>query len=218
MNSANQIQNNPNSTRRGIRWFAVVAGGSFVLLLILMGIGCKPATKHPATEVATPESALKELLAKAETGDAEAQFKLGIIYESGKGVPQNFAESIKWTRKAAEQGFAEAQTRLGKCYGEGRGVPKDIKEETKWYRRAAEQGDADGQTMLAMRVNFGLADKDVVEAYKWACIAAAHAGGENGKFITEFRDKLLKEITPEEVAEAQRKAASFVPKKEAKPR
>ena len=44
----------------------------------------------------------------AEQGYAEAQFRLGLLYEFGKGVPENDAEAVKWYRKAAEQGHGNA--------------------------------------------------------------------------------------------------------------
>ena len=36
---------------------------------------------------------------KAERGDADAQFKLGMCYFNGDGVPQNVTEAVKWIRK-----------------------------------------------------------------------------------------------------------------------
>jgi TPR repeat protein len=45
----------------------------------------------------------------AEQGDADAQFHLGVMYESGQGVLRSDAEAIKWYRKAAEQDDAVAQ-------------------------------------------------------------------------------------------------------------
>ena len=50
---------------------------------------------------------------QAEQGYAEAQNTLGLMYESGQGVPQDYAESIKWYRAAAEQGDSSAQFSLG---------------------------------------------------------------------------------------------------------
>ena len=38
----------------------------------------------------------------AEQGDAEAQNRLGVCYEYGKGVPQDYQEAVKWYRKAVE--------------------------------------------------------------------------------------------------------------------
>src|SRR5690242_20971984 len=52
----------------------------------------------------------------AEQGDADAQFRLGVMYESGQGVPRSDAEAIKWYRKAAEQDDAVAQFNLGIMY------------------------------------------------------------------------------------------------------
>ncbi|KAB2645301.1 MAG: SEL1-like repeat protein, partial [Verrucomicrobia bacterium] len=42
--------------------------------------------------------------AKAKQGDADAQFNLGVCYESGNGVAKDYVEAVKWYRKAAEQG------------------------------------------------------------------------------------------------------------------
>jgi tetratricopeptide (TPR) repeat protein len=45
----------------------------------------------------------------AERGHADAQFNLGLCYDSGQGVSQDYSEAVKWYRKAAEQGDADAQ-------------------------------------------------------------------------------------------------------------
>ena len=66
---------------------------------------------------------------------------LGNDYYYGQnGKPQDYAEAVKWYRKAAEQGYARAQYNLGVCYGNGKGVPKNRAEAVKWFRKAAEQG------------------------------------------------------------------------------
>ncbi len=51
-------------------------------------------------------SAIREWRPLAEQGVAKAQFKLGLMYDNGRGVPQDYAEAVKWYRKAAEQGYA----------------------------------------------------------------------------------------------------------------
>ena len=40
----------------------------------------------------------------AERGDAAAQTYLGFMFETGRGVPQNYTEAAMWYRRAAEQG------------------------------------------------------------------------------------------------------------------
>ena len=84
----------------------------------------------------------------AEQGQARAQFKLGVMYRFGEGVPQDDREAAKWYRLAAEQGYAVAQFSLGFLYAKGRGVPQDYREAAKWYRLAADQGDSVAQIML----------------------------------------------------------------------
>ena len=42
------------------------------------------------------EDDFKEAKKGAESGDAESQLALGIMYDFGQGVPQNFAEALKW--------------------------------------------------------------------------------------------------------------------------
>lgn len=79
-------------------------------------------------------------LTKAEQGDAYAQVNLGIMYEFGKGVAQDYYEAVKWYRLAAEQGEAIAQYNLGYMYEYGRGVAKDYTQAMRWYRQAADQG------------------------------------------------------------------------------
>lgn len=47
---------------------------------------------------------ISELKNKAEQGNAEAQYSLGVCYRCGDGVEKNLEEAIKWYKKAAEQG------------------------------------------------------------------------------------------------------------------
>ncbi len=49
----------------------------------------------------------------ADQGDADAQLNLGFMYDHGEGVPQNYAEAVRWYRMAADQGNAIAQHNLG---------------------------------------------------------------------------------------------------------
>lgn len=47
-------------------------------------------------------TALQEWRPLAEEGDARAQYNLGLMYELGQGVPQDFTETARWYRLAAE--------------------------------------------------------------------------------------------------------------------
>jgi hypothetical protein len=114
------------------------------------------------------DAGIAALHAKAEKGDARAQLDLGTIYYNGEGVPKDFAEALKWYRKAAEQGNARAQHNLGVCYDQGNGVPKDGTEAVKWYRKAADQNVAEAQYNLGVAyANGESVPKDPAEAVKW---------------------------------------------------
>ena len=109
-----------------------------------------------------------EFQAKAEKGDAEAQFNLGFCYDDGRGVAKDSKEAVKWYRKAAEQDYAPAQFNLGYCYANGQGIGKDKAEAVKWFRKAAEQNYAPAQSNLGYCYDNGRGvEKDPEEATKW---------------------------------------------------
>ena len=72
----------------------------------------------------------------AEQGDPAAQTYLGFMFQTGRGVPQNYTEAAMWYRRAAEQGDSLAQYSLGLLYDKGFGVPRDIIEAGKWLNLA----------------------------------------------------------------------------------
>src|SRR6202043_3977565 len=72
-----------------------------------------------------------------ERGDPAAQTYLGFMFETGRGVPQNYTEAAICYRRAAEQGDSLAQYYLGLLYDKGQGVPRDIVEASKWLNLSA---------------------------------------------------------------------------------
>ena len=148
----------------------------------------------------------------AEQGFASAQFKLGGLYDFGRGVPQDYEEAVRWYRLAAEQGFAAAQFNLGCMYEEGKGVPKNLKEAVKWHGLAAQQSHASAQFMLAVKYRFGAGvSQDFVQAHMWANLAAANVNSnrEGQKTAIELRDAVAVEMTTEQIAEAQKFAREY---------
>lgn len=76
----------------------------------------------------------------AERGQGLAQFKLGVMYANGKGVPEDDKQAVKWYRLAAEQGNAKSQYNLGLMYDNGEGVPEDDVIAYMWWNLAAAEG------------------------------------------------------------------------------
>lgn len=158
-------------------------------------------------------AALEALLPFAFQGIADAQYKVGVIYDYSQqagstGVPENPFEAVKWYRKAAEQGHARAQRNLAACYDAGRGVQADPVEAARWYRAAALQGDSFAEFSLGMMYYEGRGVDQVPDrAYAWLARALHHG------LLPVQRDKageVLKTIeagmTPEQLNLAQRMA------------
>lgn len=76
----------------------------------------------------------------AKKGNVIAQYNLGVMYETGDGIPQNHKAASKWFRLAAEKGHAKAQNNLGNAYLTGEGVIQNYQEARKWYQLSADQG------------------------------------------------------------------------------
>jgi len=92
----------------------------------------------------------------AGSGDADAQYVLGLMYASGHGVEQNFYNAGRMYRRAGEQGHAGAQVNLGSLLENCRGIGSCKREDAAaWYRRAAEQGDAIAQYNLGVMYGIG---------------------------------------------------------------
>lgn len=80
----------------------------------------------------------------------KAQYNLGLLYEDGRGVKQNFKQAAYWYEKASKAGFGEAQNNLGVLFILGKGVNKDPKRAEKLFTDAASNGNADAQRNLDM--------------------------------------------------------------------
>ncbi len=159
-------------------------------------------------------TAFKISLPLAEQGDADAQFSLGVMYDKGRGVPQDDAEAVKWYREAAEWGVAEAQYKLGVMYDKGRGVPQDDAEGVKWSRKAAEQGYARAQNDLGVMYNDGQGvPKDYAHAHMWFNLAASRfPPGEGRDKAVKNRDIVAKRMTLAQISEAEKLAREWRPK------
>ena len=155
--------------------------------------------------------ALGLLLPAALNGDPVAQHRVGVMYYMGQGVAQDTAEATRWFRKAAEQGQGESQYSLGLRYLLGQSVAKDSEEAARWFKPAAEQGIGAAAAALARQYATGEGVPcDLVEAYKWAAVSVQQPDPNSGDVILK---ELAGKLTPEHLAEAQRRAREFVPKR-----
>lgn len=152
------------------------------------------------------KEALKWFQRAAQQGEPGAMYRLGYMYYSGQGVPQNVPEAVRWFKKSACEGFAVAQYTLGRMFSTGQGVPQNHSEALRWFYHAAEQGYAPAQHQVGAMIFQGHgAPQDYLEACKWFYIAAAN-GEEQGTRGIEFALQL---VGRDDLAKASELAKEF---------
>jgi TPR repeat protein len=154
-------------------------------------------------------AAFDEWIPLAHSGNPEAQYRLGLMYERSLGVDLDMEQSVRWYLAAAEQGQPRAQNNLGVLYETGRGVPVDLEQALAWYRKAAEQGRLPAQFNVARMLDEGLGtNSDQTEALVWYRKAAArgHANAQT-RLGEMFEQGVGTEVDDGEAAKWYRRAA-----------
>jgi uncharacterized protein len=186
--------------------FAAVA---VLVPLVVLNVSC---------EAQTSES--DALRVRAEAGDAEAQFLLGKMHDTGEGLPLGHAddaEAMRLLLQAAGQGYAAAQFYLGFKYQTGLGVPEDDAEAVRLYRLAADQGYAFAQERLGSMYSIGAGvPQDYVQAHMWLSLAASRWNNApqpmtlmSRDWVVGDRNILEDRLTPDGLYEAQRLALEW---------
>lgn len=149
-----------------------------------------------------PLKKISLLKKKGQQGDVTIQYRLGLMYKLGLGVPQNYIESQKWFHMAVKQGdtkakkeiksmgpiFPEnimhnhvayqgdrnAQMYLGlEYFRRGARDPQFYKLALEMFYSLAKQGNAEAQNQLGMMYKLGLGvPQNYKEAIKWFRLAA----------------------------------------------
>ncbi len=152
------------------------------------------------------QSMVRELRPRAESGDASSQMKLGGLYYKGQGVNRDYAEAARLFRLAAEQGDPYAQSNLAYMCEHGEGIPQNYREAAQWYLKAAEQGNIQAQFFSGRLYEKGQGvPQDDVTALSFYILASARGDAR----ATNERDRLTVWLSPDQVAEAQRRAREF---------
>jgi uncharacterized protein len=120
----------------------------------------------------------------ADSGQAAAQFNLGLLYSRDDTVFRDhrdqlvfkeYQEAVKWYRMAADNGHREARLNLGYMYYAGRGIYQDYAEAFKLYNSAATAGNAIAQYNVGYMYLHGQGvAQNTVEAIRWYRLAASN--------------------------------------------
>jgi TPR repeat protein len=144
----------PKSTAIAFRYFYYSAkGGDNEAAEVLRMLGDEPAwAERTQLMDASSQGFLRGALRRrAERGDADAQFRVGL----GDMKAGNYEAGFYWILQAAEQGRADAQAVLGSAYEFGRGIDQDGEAAVAWYLKAGQQGHPDAQYNLGTAYEHG---------------------------------------------------------------
>jgi|GEM_PF-1296909 len=160
------------------------------------------------------ERGLKLITKAAEQGNLRAQRELSSTYSDGRLVAVDYEKAVKWLMVAATLGDMRSQFHLGMAYYFGEvDLPVNHQKAFEWLSKAADQGDADAQFRIAQMCAGGTGtQQDYVAAYMWLTISKRKMRMLNSG--QETRESLAAKMTPEQIAEAERRAAAFVPRRQ----
>jgi tetratricopeptide (TPR) repeat protein len=150
----------------------------------------------------------QELIAKGQSGDAAAQYQVGLAYKMGMHVSRDDNEATRWFLKSAEQDYPPAEGAYGLWIKESNRAVGE-----RWMLRAAEHGDASTQLWLGVAYEddwFGTVDNEL--ALKWYR-KAAESGEPDAQVVLgeKYEDGEGVEQNYELAAKWYRKAAEHVP-------
>jgi TPR repeat protein len=217
----------PGTKRPGHPWRNPIVAVLLLLLLLVGYFGGSYLVRHAladqemrldlaikALNGGFDRTALKLLKPLAEKGDAQAQYRLAIMYEHGWGTPRDGKRAVGLYLQAANQGLVSAQARLGEIYLRGMLVLQDLAKARQWFATAAMAGNTDAQLELANIYERGLGvSQDHIEAYAWNAVAAATGN----TLAAGQRDRNLRTLSLDDQVKAEARANALATSMKAKP-
>ncbi len=86
---------------------------------------------------------------KADEGDADAQFLVGLCFEKGKKwTSKSYKKALHYYKLAADQCHSNAQTHLAMLYMDGLGTTQNFNQAFHYAKLAADQGNSTGYVLL----------------------------------------------------------------------
>ncbi|MGF1748029.1 hypothetical protein [Vibrio cionasavignyae] len=138
--------------------------------------------------LASPIASLEQ---QALLDDANAQYQLGLAYETGQGVKQDLAKASYWYQQASNNGHLNATYNYAQALEYGRGITQNASRAALLYTKLAVLGDKSTYGKLAKlysdnNVNIPATDQAVL----WYSLAAEQSSA----FESEFEHALQQQF------------------------
>jgi uncharacterized protein len=142
-----------------------------------------------AMDAGRHDEAARKLAPLADSGVAEAQYRLGLLYYTGKGVSENEKQAYELLLKSAKQGHQQAMFHLGNLLAFGQDAARIVAdpdaEAARWYFQAASAGHAEAQYSLAILFLTGKGvERNDKEATYWMQQAAKNGHKEAQGYLS----------------------------------
>ncbi len=162
-----------------------------------------PAPDDPFYELFT------ETAAAAEGGDPDALYGMGVIYEDGMGVAQDYILARQYYALAAEKDFPHAYFRLGILYQHGLGTDASMEKAAGYYRRAADLGLTEAMLWLGeLHLDGGELVQSDRLAFSYFYLARDRGDPQGACRLGDlYREGRGTDLSPEKAAEMYREAA-----------
>ncbi|QSX36624.1 tetratricopeptide repeat protein [Shewanella sedimentimangrovi] len=109
--------------------------------LALDSLGSAAAFSLPRPEAEVTALKVAHIELRAQEGDKDAEYLLGLMYLSGRHVGRDLTQGLDWINKAAEAEHLKAQQTLADLHFEGQLVQRNLQLAEHWYLHMGERGE-----------------------------------------------------------------------------
>jgi len=148
----------------------ILASNGDVDRAIFLGTNYQYGYNGVAKEINT---AIKWYKIAKDNGSAEAEYRLGLIYVGGDGVPSNYSQGFKFLIASAKKGYNHAQGEVSSLYLSGKGVRQNLILAHVWSNIGTANKD-EFSSIIRRRVEEKLSPAEINQAQEIAsrCLAS----------------------------------------------
>jgi len=141
---------------------------TLLLSFMIFSVDAAPITIGSVSDDYAWQDRFNNTMAEAMKDDVNAQFKVGEMFEKGRGTPMNLKQALTWYSKAAKQYHMKSRYRLGYLHFHGIGVPVNKTKAYTYLKIPAQNGDVRAQYYLGRLYATGQGvEKDAAKALSW---------------------------------------------------
>jgi TPR repeat protein/transglutaminase-like putative cysteine protease len=141
----------PNDRKSAVEWWAKAAAQGHARAMAELG----QYIEHYGTGENRIVEARRLYELSAAQEDGMGEFKMGLLYEWGKGVPIDLERMLSWYLRSGSHGYRYAEYQLAKMYYYGQKVKADKAAAVVWFERSAASGHVKGESQLGRFYLYG---------------------------------------------------------------